>query len=217
MSDLKDILTEGGNAMGLPGIEMLYEDMDQDLKKYFNDIWPVLEKYTKMSLATKICTNIISKNKYLQYIYLGLKVKYIDSYLEYENDAVLSFKENIKNISNKNIKSHIVEKIIEADIDIVLYLNVFLISSCSGKNLNIPFVLGIKYNEDLEDENIRVVKYYGINIAEMSKKAVVNQLEKGFIFIDELIDKHLNGLNEGIERKTQSDNGEYNENGDMIF
>lgn len=214
MSDLKDILIEGGNTMGLPGIEIVYDDMDEELKKYFNDIWPILVKYTKMSLATEICTDIIYKNKYLQYIYLALKLKYIDLYLNYKNESILSFTKNVK---DKNISSEIAQKITEADVDIVLYLNVFDITSCSGKNLKVPFILGIKYNENLKGRDIKVFQYYGITIAEMSKAAVINQLEDNFIFIDELIDEHENRIDEGIIKKTQTNNGEYDENGDMIF
>lgn len=198
MSDLKETLLKSEMQYGLTGISSCYNDMDEDIRNFFDSMWPIMVSNVKLTLASDLCEDLISKNKYLQYIYLSLKVKYMDYFLAYPEAADLNF---TLNYENSKLDYNMAVKLIESGAELYLYLNTFALAGCSGKNIKIPFVLGIKYNDKLNDNSIILKNYKGIILCEMSKIAVKNEVKSGFKFIDDQIDKFLNKINEGIIRQ----------------
>jgi hypothetical protein len=202
MREFKEVLKESEIVLGIPILVENYNGWHDKTKSLINNIWENIANYQLIKFASDIQLDLMHKGFQFQTLYLSILKMYMDQFVNYPETTFMTSHKTISEVKSLFLAKDIYLRIPEIDhedFDIFLYLDSFFIETCSGNNLRLPFILGIKYVENISDEFFFKTKRYGnFVMLEINKNKNGDELDKTLKVINDKVNEHCYIHNEFV-------------------
>ncbi|WP_461206971.1 hypothetical protein [Clostridium sp. DL1XJH146] len=202
MKKYYDIIKESEKELDLPVLEKTYIGWHKNTKEMIDRTWEELANYQLMKFASDIHLDLLGKDYQRQMLYLAFLRTYMKDLINHSEDTLLANDKTFSEIENLMIEKNIVIEfplLTINKLDLFLYLDNYFIEACSGKKLNLPFMLCINYSDELPDDHFfEFRKYRNLNLLTLNKNKNGEEISFALKKADEELSAHCYTNNEFV-------------------
>ncbi len=218
MKSFRRILKIAEPKVHIPILKDNYDELEEDIKDYIEDVWPELAEWALIDMATDINCKLFVSSPVQQKMYLALYRRFISDFINYPEETSILVGKKFGEISDflktQKQKSFYNKGVADYEIDIFICVNVNVTESQNGSLVRVPYFVGIMFDEYYDHEKSekqikkdksfdKALKMAGLNIIRFPWEVIKEYPDKCAEIVWKLKEKNFHEIDKIVKEDTK--------------